>query len=279
MHGPFPAPEASGPGPAEVTNPSSATVCGMHRPGSTSGKVERTGSRCPSAYKRVPWGAPRCGSGPRIVDRNPQPLHPRVEGTPGQAEHLGRLGLVSRGPPQGETDQTTLVLLEVQVDGLVADLRTRSARTREHHVFGPKRRVAGEDVRTLERVAQLADVSGPRVRPQRAEHFRRESLVTSTEIGHQARGDDLDVFESIAQRRQVDREHVEAVVEILAEVAVVDQPLEVLVRGRHDPHVDLDLAAPPHGDELPFLERTQKLALHAGIRLAELVEEDRPTVR
>ena len=48
------------------------------------------------------------------------------------------------------------------------------------------------------------------------------------------------VLEPIAQRRQIDRKHVEPVIEILAELAVLDHLLEVAVRRAHQAYIDLD---------------------------------------
>ncbi len=48
-------------------------------------------------------------------------------------------------------------------------------------------------------------------------------------MAHQRR----DVLGALAQRRQRDREHVQAVVEVAAEAAVGYHPGQVSVRGRH----------------------------------------------
>ena len=52
-----------------------------------------------------------------------------------------------------------------------------------------------------------------------------------------------DVLDPLAQRRHDDREHVEAIEQILAKRLVADRVLEVAVRGRDDADVDLDRAA------------------------------------
>ena len=82
----------------------------------------------------------------------------------------------------------------------------------------------------------------------------------------------------LAQRRQRDREDVEPVVEILAELALGDQRLEVAVRGRDDPHVDLDGLAAADPLELALLQHAQQLDLHVERQVADLVEKQRAAV-
>jgi hypothetical protein len=74
-------------------------------------------------------------------------------------------------------------------------------------------------------------------------------------------------------------DHRQAEEEVLAEAALCDLLLEVLVRGGDRPHVHLDglLRADPL--DLAFLEHPQHLGLGAQAHVAHLVEEDRPLVR
>ena len=50
----------------------------------------------------------------------------------------------------------------------------------------------------------------------------------------------LDVLAALAERRQMNRHHVEPVEKIGAEPALFDHRLEVAVRRRHEAHVDVD---------------------------------------
>ena len=69
---------------------------------------------------------------------------------------------------------------------------------------------------------------------------------------------------------------VEAVVEVLAELALPDAVLEVFVCRRDEAEIALDgLCGPEAIDEL-LLENAQELGLHLQRKLADLVEEDRP---
>jgi len=65
-----------------------------------------------------------------------------------------------------------------------------------------------------------------------------------------------DVAPADAQRRHVELHHLEPVVEVLAESTVLHALLQVAVRGRHDPNVDLQrfIAADPL--ELSLLKET-----------------------
>ena len=72
-------------------------------------------------------------------------------------------------------------------------------------------------------VLELPDVAGPVVLADRDQRVGREALdlaaVLLGVLGEQGLGDDEHVVAALAQRRQVEVDHVEAVVEVLAEVA------------------------------------------------------------
>src|SRR5215831_15567869 len=95
----------------------------------------------------------------------------------------------------------------------------------------------------------IVPVAGPGVAPERLErlgddprHRLAELLADpAEEVVEQLR----DVLGSLPERRDMDRELVEPVVEILAEAPLADRVLEGEVGGRHDPHVDGDLTAAP----------------------------------
>ncbi len=98
------------------------------------------------------------------------------------------------------------------------------------------------------------------------------------EIPDEVRGDEGDVRPALPKRRDVQGDDVEAVVEVLAELAFPDAVLEVFVCRRDEAEVALDgLCGPEAVDEL-LLENAQQLGLHLQRKLADLVEEDRPLV-
>src|SRR5581483_12210333 len=88
--------------------------------------------------------------------------------------------------------------------------------------------------------------------------------------------EEADVLAPLAEGRQRNREHAQAVVEIEAEAAFVHRFAEIPV-GRRD-HADVDRARPVAADRahLLVLQDAEELRLDARARLAHLVEEDRP---
>ena len=84
------------------------------------------------------------------------------------------------------------------------------------------------------------------------------------------------VLEPLAQRRQADRHDVEAVEEILAEAALVDQRAQVLVRRRDDADVGGLQLAPADAGELALLQDAEQPRLGVERHVADLVEEQRP---
>ena len=74
-------------------------------------------------------------------------------------------------------------------------------------------------------------------------------------------GQQRDVAGALAQRRQLDRDHVDAVVELLAELPLGDGLAQVAVRRRHDAHVHVDERGAADAADLPLLQRAQELDL------------------
>ena len=79
----------------------------------------------------------------------------------------------------------------------------------------------------------------------------------------------------LAQRRHEDREDVQPVVEVLAELAGRDRLFEILVGGGHEPHVGPDGFRAAQPLELALLQDAQQLHLRREVQLADLVEEQR----
>src|SRR5262249_10888028 len=70
-----------------------------------------------------------------------------------------------------------------------------------------------------------------------------------------------------------DRDHVEPVVEIFAELAVGDLTLEVAMRGGDEPDVDANVGMPAHAAKRQRFQQTQELRLERTRHLSNLVEE------
>ena len=73
----------------------------------------------------------------------------------------------------------------------------------------------------------------------------------------------------------MDLEHVEAVVEVLAKLPLLERGLEVAVGGGDDAHVGLQSAGTADALELALLEDAQELRLQERAHLGDLVEEER----
>ena len=94
----------------------------------------------------------------------------------------------------------------------------------------------------------------------------------------EAVGQQRDVARPRAQRRQLDVDHVDAVVQVLAEAAFGDGPRQVFVRGQHDADVDLERLGAADLLELQLLQHAEQLHLHGRAGGADFVEEDRAAV-
>ena len=83
---------------------------------------------------------------------------------------------------------------------------------------------------------------------------------------------------AVAQRGQVDGEHGDAVEQVLAELVLAHQLRQVLVRGGHQAEVDLLVRLAAHADDALVLQHAQKRGLQFQRHVADLVEEERPSV-
>ena len=71
---------------------------------------------------------------------------------------------------------------------------------------------------------------------------------------------------------------LEPVVEVLAKGAARDPVSQVAVGGGHHAHVDPSALVLAHAPDLPLLQGSQELDLHAGRDLADFVEQQRAAV-
>src|SRR5207244_2581023 len=172
---------------------------------------------------------------------------------------------------------------------LAASLRGRSrADRRRRRRTGRAPRPAGRRARSraptpaprlLDRVLELAHVPLPLVRAERAVRVGGQGLRLPLET-RRGRGEGVldqerQVLGPLAQRRERDRDDVQAVVEVLAEAPRLHLGLEVLVGGGEDADVDLERAVAAHPFELALLEHAQDLRLRLERHVADLVEEER----
>src|SRR5262249_52444159 len=92
-------------------------------------------------------------------------------------------------------------------------------------------------------VLQLTDVARPGVVEQFLHRFRRESPRRFTWAGvlaGEVRRQQRDVLGPVAQRRQVNFDNVEPVIQVLAKLAFLDQGWQSAIGGGDDAHIYLD---------------------------------------
>ena len=138
--------------------------------------------------------------------------------------------------------------------------------------------VIGQYDGTFENVLQFADIPGPSVIAQASHGFLADSLDAFAdahgELVDQEMDEQRDVLLAIPQRRQMDGEDVETIVQVLAERLLADRLEQVAVGGRDDADIDLDRLLAADALELALLEDAEQLGLRVGRQLADLVEED-----
>jgi hypothetical protein len=116
--------------------------------------------------------------------------------------------------------------------------------------------------------------------PRHGQRLRRQLQTRLQRPGgaEGAGGQGQDVL-AVPQRRHCHLHHVQPVEEVLAEPPAPDVLLEIPVGGGDDP--DIGMAGPvlAHPLEGPFLKEAEQLRLRGGPQLADLVEEQRPSLR
>ncbi|OFV86925.1 MAG: hypothetical protein A2V74_06565 [Acidobacteria bacterium RBG_16_70_10] len=134
----------------------------------------------------------------------------------------------------------------------------------------------GEERRPLDGGAELAHVAGPEVTPEQIRGLGRKAggggrapLAFPTEKQLCQRQDVLPAF---PQWWQPEGDHIEPVVEVLAEAAGAHGLCEVDVGGRHEADVDVDGAGSAQPLEAALLDDPQELGLQRGGEVLELVE-------
>jgi hypothetical protein len=135
---------------------------------------------------------------------------------------------------------------------------------------------AAEHHGALDGVLELTHVARPAVVAHAVQRGLGEAgdplAVLDRVDAHEVVGEQRDVLEAVAQRRDADRDDVDAIEQILAEAAGLDLVAEVAVGRADEAKVDLG-HAPADRLDLPLLQRAQQLDLDVQRDLADLVEE------
>jgi nitroreductase len=139
-----------------------------------------------------------------------------------------------------------------------------------------------EDDCALQDVLQVADVARPGIRLEPADRGGIDAVkppgVPRRELVEKVLRQERDVLRPITERRDLDREDTQPVVQVLTERLFADGLLHVTVGGGDDTDVDLPRARADDPIELVLPQDAEELGLAVGGELADLAKEDRPPV-
>ena len=221
---------------------------------------------------------PRTARDPRLLLDRADVLQLAIEIALADAQDGGRLLAMAAALVEHALDVAPLDLLERRHLLGIPVVLERGLEPHAHRkVLGLDRAAIGQNERPLDHVLQLADVPRPQVA---LEHLDRllgglhgalgNDRRAADEVIHQQR----DVALSLAQRRDVHGEHVEPVVEVLAEGAVLHHLLERAIGGGDHAHVHLDVHRPADSPKGAGLQHPQQLHLQLRREFRDLVQED-----
>ena len=134
----------------------------------------------------------------------------------------------------------------------------------------------------LDKIFELTNVAGPGVIDKCVHRFGGNVLdgfvQAAAEILHEVTNEQGHVFAAFAQRRNLNRKNIEAIVEIAAKFAVGDEAREVAIGGGHDADVDGLRAIAAEAFELLLLQNAEKFRLEFERNVADLVEKERAVI-
>ena len=136
--------------------------------------------------------------------------------------------------------------------------------------------------RAIDSILQLANVAGPAVagehRTEIGGELRPRDALLISKAGHEQLRQRHNVLRAVAQRRQIQRQDVEAIVEIFAEKPFLHQLDQVFLRRADHPHIDVHFMILANAAEGAVVEKAQQLGLHARRHLANFIQQHRAAV-
>ena len=84
---------------------------------------------------------------------------------------------------------------------------------------------------------------------------------------------------ALAQRRNADGHHAQAVEKVLAEFLLRNQRAQVAVGGGDHAHAHANGLLPAHAVELAFLQHAQQFGLRGAVQVAHFIKEDAAAIR
>ena len=196
------------------------------------------------------------------------------------------LGLIEAGALQGFDDQFALELVHritqrprtaqdifLERGGLIRRAHARRQIAQRHGFLRSQNRQA------LDQILQLANVTRPRIGREKIDNLRGQRLGGDRMfLGFEAQEmveQQDNIVTAFAQRRQEQRNHIEPVEQIRAELGVFGHLLQITVTRRDDAHVHFDFVRAAETAERLLFDGAQKLRLDADVEFTDLVEEKR----
>ena len=128
-------------------------------------------------------------------------------------------------------------------------------------------------------VFQLPHIAGPAETPERAIGFLGQTLGLHAELAGAALQEmarqQRHVLDPLAQGRQTQPDHIEAMKEVFAEQSLADPILEILMGGGDDPDIGAHRLMTAHPVVLAIGEHPQQAGLQVLRHVADLVQEQR----
>ena len=135
------------------------------------------------------------------------------------------------------------MLARAHLERAAADVARERRLLREADLRDPF--AVGHDERTVDGVRQLAHVARPVIALEAIDGRRRERLrrvAALVELREEVLREELDIVAALAQRRHVQRKHLQPVEQVLAQPAGRHCVVRIAVRRGEDAHVRLDRA-------------------------------------
>src|SRR5258708_25018005 len=138
------------------------------------------------------------------------------------------------------------------------------------------------DDQTFNYVAQLAHIAGPGIAHQHLDgvfrNLPRTPAVGGGKLLEKMTSQQRNIYFALGKRRDIKRNHVKAVKQVLAKVAFGYLFFQVFVGGGNHAHVHLDRLVVDDAGKPLFIQRVQDLGLDFQAHVAEFVKKQRSAV-
>ena len=208
-----------------------------------------------------------------------------VEGFQTDSQNFRGTRLIVAGGLERFQDQHFLGFFDrrayAQADGVgVVGCGTQRGLTEtRRQVLGLHHAGVADDHGALERIAQFAHISRPGVVVELVEYgladCRHFAAMLLAHFRKQKLNQGRNVFLVFPQRRHVNIEDIEAVVEIAAQFASRHGLVGNLIRGREHADIDRSLHFASQAAQFAILQNAQQLGLRSDRHLADLIEQER----